>query len=128
MVDGHEPIPCEHLYGPSYQLSPLDYENVRARIHAIQARDTVMSGFFVRSSTREVVGVAPGVIAAVGELLSDTAGIVLLFGPSSTATQHSAYTSRQTTAEWHDFEEFEVRNELISSSTFDGGRTKRKRY
>ena len=36
MVNGFEPIPCEHLYGPSYRLSPLDYENFRARIHAIQ--------------------------------------------------------------------------------------------
>ena len=112
MVDGFEPIPCEHLYGPSYQLSPLDYENFRARIHAIQARDTVKIGFFFRSSTREVFGVAPEDIAAVGELLSDTAGIVLL-RPFLNGNATFRVFQSTNDREWHDFEEFEVRNELI---------------
>jgi hypothetical protein len=111
MASGVEPIPCEYLYGPSYRLSPFDYQNFRARIRAIQAADAVKIAFFFRSSTREVFGVTPEDVA-VAELLSDTAGIVLI-RPSLNGNATFRVFQSTKDCEWYDFEEFEVRNELI---------------
>src|SRR5580693_8108177 len=54
-VDGFELIPCQHLYGPSYRLSPPERENFRKRCREIEAGDAVNVACFFRSSTRDAL-------------------------------------------------------------------------
>lgn len=116
MIDGFELIPCEHLYGPSYRLSPLDKENFRARCGELQAGDAVRVAGLFRSSTRETFQVTAEDVAFVRELLSDTAVIVLI-KPFLTGSAIFRVFPPTKEREWREFEEFEVGNELFAPAT-----------
>jgi hypothetical protein len=105
MIDGFEPIPCEHRYGPSYRLSPLDRENFRARCRELRERQGVDIAGFFRSSTRESLQVTAEDAALVRELLSEAAGVVLIQPFLSGDAIFRVFQPAQD-SDWREFEEF----------------------
>ncbi len=116
MIDGFELIPCEHLFGPSYRLSPLDRQIFRTKFRELQERKDVNVVGFFRSSTREAFEVTPEDVAVVGELHSDAAGIVLI-RPFLAGNVVFRVFRPAKDGEWGEFQEFKygVRDEAAPS-------------
>jgi hypothetical protein len=105
VIDGFELIPCEHLYGPSYRLSPNDIEAFRRKYREFQEKEGVAVAGFFRSSTKEVLEVTPEDAAVVQELFSGAAVIVLI-RPSPNGDAIFRVFQPPQDGEWREFEEF----------------------
>jgi Gram-negative bacterial TonB protein C-terminal len=77
-ANGVEFVPCEHLYGPSYQLSPLDSEVFRQRVAFVCNNRGRKPLAYFRSCTREEVRVEPNDVSVVREVLPGAGFIVIL--------------------------------------------------
>jgi hypothetical protein len=77
-ADGVDFVPSEHLYGPSYRLSPSDVALFRQTVeHVCGSGERIPQAFF-RSCTREHLRVDPEDIAALSEVLPGVNFILLV--------------------------------------------------
>ena len=79
LVTGFQPIPCEHLLGPSFVLSPDDDNRVRELLAKRPANSVL--GYY-RSHTRKEPGLDQSDREMVARLFAGKNGIVLLLKPS----------------------------------------------
>lgn len=91
IIDGAEPIACEHRTGPSLSLSDADRPRLEAQIQRLKAEGMVVVGYY-RSHTRDQ---SPGMhlslsaedIALLEKWSADAAGVFLLIRPLSATRQ-----------------------------------------
>jgi periplasmic protein TonB len=115
VMDGFELLPCDHLYGPGYQLSPADIERFQARCREIETTNEVHIACFFRSCTRDEFEVTPDDLYIVSELVSDRAGIVLI-KPFPTGSAIFRFFRPAGENKWDRFREFEVLSPVTSSN------------
>ncbi len=114
-IDGFECIESQHLYGPSYRLSPLDHERLFARCRELQNGGAVRIAAFFRSSTRDAVEVTPEDTAIAGELSDSAAVVIIQPFPTGSATFHIFQPDPAKDGEWREAKSFEVGGSWIDS-------------
>ncbi len=112
-ADGFHPIPCQHLYGPSYRLSPPDFEVFRSQYRELKANPSLAVVGYFRSSTRPDFQPDSEDLQIVREIFSDTAAIVLI-QPSRAGHAIFRVYHPESGCDPAQCDEFEVRNQLLS--------------
>jgi hypothetical protein len=89
LIEDFEPVPCEHRFGPSYQLSPADYDTLRETLEWFRSQprhDISIVGFY-RSHTRPEFSLSEDDLKLFSEHFAGPAQTFLLIKPNR--MQHS---------------------------------------
>ena len=111
VVNGSELIPSEHLFGPSYRLSPADIEVVEARCHNLREDPHLKLIGLFRSSVRDILEITPDDL----ELLERTAPDAQLFAiikPSPLGDGLIYLFERDESQQWYRAGEIKVCNKI----------------
>ena len=109
-IGDFELFACEHLYGPSFRLSPKDGAGFRARCRELNEQPGCRVAGIFRSSTRESFEPTPEETTLAGEVAGES-GIVLLVRPSLSGNSVFRIFSREGGI-WLAVDEFEVLGKL----------------
>ncbi|MBI1786888.1 MAG: hypothetical protein HYR60_04950 [Acidobacteria bacterium] len=89
-VEDFEPVPCEYLMGPSYNLSDKDRRAMEAALAGWQNRHLSVVGFF-RSHTRKDLYLDDADIGLLARYFSSPTQVFLLIKPFATRTSQAGF-------------------------------------